>query len=674
MKIKNTILLLILVITSFDIYAQKFELGKVTIAELQEKEHPKDPSAPATILFEKGKVEFEYDGTDGFSIITEMTVKIKIYKKEGYDWANKIVPYYSENNSTRETVNFSDAVTYNLVDGKIEKTKLKSEGEFDEVTNKYWSRKKITMPNVKEGSIIEYSYTIKSQMIGNLKEWKFQTSIPVNYSEYKTYIPEYFVYNQNQKGSIFPKITKDSKTKRITFTYFENDMSKPNNTGWNIKHVVDAEYIENITTYIVENLPAMKEENFVNNIDNYTASISQELSLTKYPNQPFKSFSTDWETVVKKIYEYDDFGPELNKTGYFDDQIKALIANLNTGEEKIVAIFNFVKMNVKWNERDGYLCDNGVRNAFKEHVGNVADINLMLTAMLRYAGLTANPVLISTRSYGIALFPNRYAYNYVIAAVEVNGELILLDATEKFALPDILPLRDLNWFGRLIRKDGTSIEVNLMPKSVSNENIYLSYSLNKQGVITGKARKQLTDYFALQFRKNYVGVNTDTYLESLENSYNNIEVSDYVRDNELDLFKPIVETFSFKDTKSTEIINDKIYISPLLFFTSKDNPFKQEKREYPIDFGKPFETKYNINIEIPEDYTVESLPKPINIATVEGFGSFKYNIGNTGNSIQFLITTDINFAIVAADFYDVLKGFFQQIVDKETEKIVLKKI
>ena len=55
----------------------------------------------------------------------------------------------------------------------------------------------------------------------------------------------------------------------------------------------------------------MKEEAFVNNIDNYTTSLAQELSMTHYPNEPLKPYSTDWNAVVKTIYDYDDFGPEL---------------------------------------------------------------------------------------------------------------------------------------------------------------------------------------------------------------------------------------------------------------------------------------------------------------------------------------------------------------------------
>jgi hypothetical protein len=65
----------------------------------------------------------------------------------------------------------------------------------------------------------------------------------------------------------------------------------------------------------------------------------------------------------------------------------------------------------------------------------VAEINLMLTAMLRYAGLDANPVLTSTRDNGIAVFPTRTAYNYVIASVKIADKQYLLDATSKYTLP-----------------------------------------------------------------------------------------------------------------------------------------------------------------------------------------------------------------------------------------------
>ncbi|MFV8346071.1 transglutaminase domain-containing protein [Flavobacterium sp. ZB4P13] len=670
MKFNKLIIALFLMVFVLKTNAQEFKLGKVSVAELEEKTHPKDSTAVATILFKKGEVRFEYSQDKGFEMVTVVKTRVKIYKKEGYDWANQAVQYYIGGNS-KEGIFFSDAITYNLVGGKIEKTKLKSDGEFDEKINKYWGRKKIAMPNVKEGSIIEYEYTIRTLRISELKEWFFQTSIPVNYSEFTTYIPEYFVYNPNPKGYIFPKVTVDKSQKSIIISSKERSGFYTSKTTFSQDKI---DYQETKTTYLAKNLPAMKEESFVNNIENYTASVSHELAMTKFPNSLPEMYSTDWETVVKKIYENEDFGTELDKTGYFEEDVITLIKGLTSQEEKIAAIFNFVKTKVKWNDYTGYSCNDGVKKAYKDKTGNVAEINLMLTAMLRFAGINANPVLVSTRSNGIALFPNRTAFNYVIGAVEINDGMILLDATEKYSIPNVLPLRDLNWYGRLIRKDGTSMEVDLMPKAFSKESTNMNLVLGNNGSIDGKIRTQFTNHEALYFRQKHLVTSKDNYLEALENKNNNIEISDYVRENELELSKPIVENYSFKDSKTVEVINDKIYISPLIFLASKENPFKQEIREYPVDFGYPTENKYNINIEIPEGYVVESLPKVMNIATGENVGAFKYIIANEGNKIQISITENINTAIVPADFYDVLKDFFQQMIDKQNEKIVLKKV
>lgn len=673
MSLKKTLLFLLLFVSFLKSTAQNFELGKVSIAELQQKVHPRDTAAVAVILFEKGRNIYEYSKEDGFVMITEVKTRIKIYKKEGYDWANKKVQYYIGDNS-KETVSYSDAITYNLVGGKIEKTKLKSDGEFDEKINRYWAQKKITMPNVKEGSVIEFKYAVRSYSIGSPREWNFQTSIPVNYSEYKTYVPEYYVYNINQKGYIFPKVTEEKKQKIVSLSSVERSGGE-GMSGVTSTYVQDKlEYQETITTYIAENLPAMRDEGYINNIDNYTSTLVQELSMTKYPNQPLKSYSTDWNAVVKTIYNYDDFGPELSKTGYFEEDLKGVIAGLTTPQEKINAIFNFVKNRVKWNDYNGYSCNDGVKKAYKDKTGNIAEINLMLTAMLRYAGLTANPVLVSTRSNGVAMFPNRNAFNYVIAAVENGTDLTLLDASDAYSTPNVLPFRALNWVGRLIRKDGTSTEVDLMPKSPSNDLIAMSYVIDETGLISGKLRRQRTDYNAMIFRKKVEDIKEESYLEKLENDNDKIEVNEYSRTNEKELKLPAIETFSFVGSNLDENIGGKIYVNPMLFYTEKQNPFKQEVREYPVDYGYPFMDKYSINIQIPEGYKVETLPAATVLSMQDNLGTFKYMTNAAGNAIQISIVYQINAAIISSEYYPMLKEFYQKMIEKQNEKIILTKI
>ena len=490
-------------------YSQKIELGKVTLEELNEKKHVSDTSAVAAFLFKKGDVKFNYSQSEGFIISTNVKLKIKIYKKEGYDWANFSVPFST--GEYGQTVDVKNAATYNIVAGKIEKTKLKSDGEFEEKVNKYWSRKKITMPNVKEGSIIELEYEIKDKGIGSIDEWYFQSSIPINYCEYSTYIPEYFEYNTYWKGFLAPTVTKEVLNESIISTYKDRNYVTPTQFS-NEK----TEYRVNKTKYVLKDVSSIKDESFVNNIRNYTSSISQELSLLRYPNSPVKTFSTDWETIVKNIYEYDDFGPELNKSGYYDNDLNVLLKDITAQPEKAAIIFNYVKSRMNWDGMNGYGCENGVRKAYLEKTGNVADINLMLVSMLRYAGIEANPILVSTRNNGISLFPSSSAFNYVIAGIELDNQVVMLDATDKNALPNILPIRDLNWFGRIVRKNGSSAEINLMPASNSKENINMLATISDSGEVSGKIRDQYFDYNAFIFRDNYGSLSKESMTEKIE--------------------------------------------------------------------------------------------------------------------------------------------------------------
>ena len=668
-----TCFLFLSILFCFNLNAQEFKLGKVSIAELEQKMHPKDTAAAAAILFKTGSTRFEYSQEEGFRVITEIAMRIKIYKKDGYDWANQAVRFVSGSSSIKESVSFTDVVTYNLVAGKIEKTKIKSEGEFEEKLNKYLSKRKITLPNVKEGSVLEFKYTIRTNNIGMLREFDFQTDIPVDYSEYKTYVPEYYIYNSKTKGFVTPQINVEKSSKSFVINSKDRGGVGFSTRGTSFSSD-KIEYQETKTTYITKNMPAMKEEAFVNNIDNYTTSLAQELSMTHYPNQPLKAYSTDWNAVVKTIYDNDDFGLELNKTGYFEDDLKAVIAGLTNQDEIILAILNYVKSTVKWNGYNDYSCDDGVKKAYKDKTGNVAEINLMLTAMLRSAGLKANPVLVSTRDNGISIFPNHSAFNYVIAAVETMEGKILLDATSKFSTPNVLPFRDLNWMGRLIRKDGTSEEVDLMPTKASNDYVTMMYTIDATGKISGKLRRQRTDHNAMSFRSEIENTKEEEYLEKLENENEKIEISDYARTNEKDVQLPIIETYSFSGTNLCEFIGEKMYINPLLFFTKEHNPFKQEVREYPIDYGSPFLDKYTINIDIPEGYVVETLPKSSQLNMEDNIGSFKFISNASGNKVQLSITHQINASIVSSEYYSMLKDYYQGMIAKETEKIVLKKV
>ena len=418
----------------------------------------------------------------------------------------------------------------------------------------------------------------------------------------------------------------------------------------------------------------MKEEKYVNNINNYRASVNNELQYTQYPQEAIKSYSTTWEKVVETIYNSPNFGKQIESTRHFKDELPSIIANASSSLEKMNAIFFYVQQNMNWNNYYGKYTDQGLKDALKEKSGNVADINLMLVAMMKEAGLNAYPVLVSTRDNGVPLFPTRDGFNYVIAAVDIDNSIILLDATNKYAEPNMIPNRALNWFGRLIKEDGSSISIPLSANMQSQEVNMIQATMSSNGHITGLMRTIHSDYYAYNYRNTYGLISENDYLNKLENKYNSMEIDNYSIENKNDLGKSITEKFEFSLENQADVIGDKIYFSPTLFLTIRENPFKLEERNYPIDFGFPWTEKLIISVKIPDGYGVESKLDPVAASLPNDIGSFKFIISETHNEIKLLVTTELKTPVIGMQDYSALKDFYRLLVEKETEKVVLSKI
>jgi hypothetical protein len=662
MKIKLSILCLFGIICFATVNAQNFEYDNVTKEELQQKVHTLDSTAVAAIIFKKAKTYFVYERGNGFYLYHDFSIRFKVYKKEGLKWADFSVFYLNKRDGfEEEIVKFSNCVTYNLENEDVKQTYLRTEGNLKNNINKDWNQTVITMPNVKVGSVFEINYTLKSRNNVRFPVFNFQEEIPVNYAEYKTDIPEVFIYKTILTG--YNKIDANS----IIVNEVESFSHRYNQES-------DFPYKYELSTYIAENITAMKDEAYIDNIKNYRSSIQHELDRTRFPFDGVVDYSMTWDGVAKNIFDYNSFGRELNKDNYLEEDLKRVTSNAENESDKLDLIFKFVQQKMNFDGDYSILTDKGVKKAYNEETGNAAEINLILIAMLKSAGIKTHPVLISTRDNGVPVYPNRTGFNSVIAAAEIDGKQILLDATNKYSSVGVLPLEDLNWKGRLIKEDGSSQEIDLVPKKASNENVNVVASIDNTGRISGQARVRNTDYEALNYRERRRLLSNDAYLAKTESELGGILIDNYKVVDDINLSTAILENFDFVSNNHCDYIAGKMYINPLLFYNDTKNPFIQQKRQMPIYFGYPRQIKFNINIEILKGYKVESLPNPIKISAIDNIASFSFNLQTEGNKIQIAVTEELNLAMVPADYYDALKDFFQKMIDKQNEKIVLVKI
>ena len=647
--------LIALILIGGTMQAQNYKFGKVSKEEVQETEHSTNKDADAAILYKKQYTFYEYNSSSGFALITKYHYRIKLYNEDGFDWATVNINAY-KNGSDDEKIYGIKGYTYNLEGDEIVEEKLRKNEIFDEEVSKYRKAFKFTMPSLKPGSVIEYEYEKRSPFLTSLDDTQLQTTIPIEKIDVKVEIPEFFgfVSHYNQLASHFIPIAQSKESFNM--------------------HAQNTNYLQTVYSITSEDIPALKEEVYIDYLDNYAARIKWELQYTKFPDQPMDYFSHTWDDVSKSIYDEGGYATELRKSSFFKDDINALLAGVEEPEKKLVSIYNFLKSKIVWNDYIGYTAENGIRKAYKDGTGNTGDINLLLTAMLRYAGLQAYPVLVSTKSNGVPVFPTRSGFNYVIVGVKFGEKTILLDATDKNAAPGELPDRARNWQGRIIQDDGKSDWVYLLPNYKSSKWDYLNFQIIDDLKIKGKHTTVYNRLAAKNYRDKYRGVNEDSYIEILQDGKGDIAISDLTKENEHKIGSDIKEIYQFEINNGVEAIGDKLYISPLLFLAEDENPFKAEERTYPIYLNFPANYGSTVNIMLPEGYKAESLPESTMVNMNEDGANFKYIITQSANFLRIESSIALNKAIYAASDYEYLKNFFDEIVSKHSEAIVLSKI
>lgn len=637
---------ILLSLFSLSVNSQNFELGNVAKQELQEKFHPVDTSASAAILYKKGKIYFKYFGYY-WAVVNEVDVRIKIYKKEGYKYANHELFYRkgaAENNI------FSDAYTYNLIGDSVVKTKAGIEAEFVESVNNNVERKKIIMPNVREGSVVEYKCITVTSGVSYLPTLYFQhTEMPINNIVYDVALPAYFTYHSIVSGDL--KINRSQQE-----TAFRDGFQ------------------ENRITYSASGVTPLKNEPYVDNIENYRSVVKHELAAQTSDAGEQTHYTSSWKSFVKYIYDDENFGKQLSFESYFRKDVDVLLAADMTLEQKAQVIFKYVQSRMEWDNYDGYFCYDDIRKAYNNRIGNIAEINLMLIAMLKYAGIIVHPVLISTRSNGIPVYPSFSVFNYVAASAQIGGKTLLLDATSKNTAFGFLHTRALNQVGRKILPDGNAIEISLIPMQNSKTVFSVFATIDNKGEISGKVRNQHTNYAALIVRESKLLDDIEKYVGVLEKAFHGAEISNYVVQNEKDPEKPLIEQYDFSHNGLVDLTTERMFFNPMLFLADKENPFTAENRLYPIDFTFPYQYKYLITLNLPTGYMVESVPEPLSLNLGTGIAGFVYTIDAKNNQLQLSITFDINQAIIAKENYNPLKEFYQTAVSKQKEKVVLKKV
>ena len=653
MRTITFILSIAFLISFFTGYSQLkgFPFGSFLHSELDMRTYEKDTTAAAVVLNEFG---YAYIDNQTFNLLFEYHVKIKILKSDGLSQGNFSIPLYKGQGGKIELLREIKATTFNKVNGRVEETPIDAKNVYSENMSKNLDAKKLALPGVRVGSVIEVLYTIESPYIYNFRRWDFQADIPKIQSEFWAQIPANYIYNIVLKGPL--------------------SLSK-NESSVVEKCVARGSAYANcaLLKYGMKNIPAFHEEDYMTARSNFLSSINFELSEIHHFDGQIDKITREWKDAEQELRRDSRFGLQLKKGKEIGQRLLPLIAGITDEKEKAVIVYNFIKSSYRWNGVHTFLSESGIRKAFDQKTGDVGDINLSLIAALNFAGLIAEPLLLSTRANGLPteLHPVLSDFNYVVAKVNIGEQVYLLDATDPYLMFGMLPEKCFNGKGRVFGEKG-SYWYDLTPRHRSRNLTMFDLTLHSSGSFVGKLERIFEGYESVNQRKHLTGFNTyEEYVADLRKKLGQIQVNNFEITGADDFEGPIKESFAITLEGFDRLDQTTLLINPFFANRIERNPFQSKERHYPIDFAIPFEKTMVLNLTYPDSYELVGAPERNAVALPQGGGKFLFEITNMGNRLTLNYVLSISKSVYNPVEYQYLKELYSRIIQVQNGDLIL---
>jgi hypothetical protein len=197
-------------------------------------------------------------------------------------------------------------------------------------------------------------------------------------------------------------------------------------------------------------------------------------------------------------------------------------------------------------------------------------------------------------------------------------------------------------------------------------------TLQGSGELACNLEVQRAGYDALASRKRYLSKDESEYVKEFVGQ-RSWEVTKNEIQNVKEISLPVKEQYELQINEHVTATQEALYLNPFLLLRQEENPFKLENRAYPVDYGSAFERTYMSKIKIPEGYVIDELP-PSKIMVLPGnAGKYTYSMVQSGNLITLTSILQINQSIFPQNEYTGLREFYNQVVAKQAEQIVMKK-
>lgn len=383
-----------------------------------------------------------------------------------------------------------------------------------------------------------------------------------------------------------------------------------------------------------------------------------------------------WDEIYKWWWDLarDRISPDVA----IREKVDELIAGENTAEEKMRAIYNYCAQEIRYvgieYGQAGYQ-PHQASEIFKNKYGDCKDKAILFVAMLKAAGIEGHPVLIATRGQPQTSedFPAAI-FNHCIAAVRLNGEAVFLDITAEVCSFGDLPADDQDRKVLVFKNDGHEITATpLLSHEKNRINYKTEMAIARDETVY--ARRQV--YGSGQFdqaQRYWLRYTPPNLIEQgLKQKIQSMVVSGklirYNYENSQDLNQNIRLNYEFEGRNFLSRAG-RARIFPQ-FASIDTSSVAKDARHYPLELGQPSINDSLLEIALADNLKVKYVPGGLDIRSKWLDYSVSYEL-KSGRLLVYQKQT-LKRRGVLKEEYPEFKGFLEDLAVKLEEHIIAEK-
>lgn len=616
-------------------WGQKY--GKITDEDWAVGAPADYPEAGAVIIFDNASMLVRLD-----LVTIDYHTRIKVLTTAGIEDVDSVsVRYYDG-----EKLDGFNAQTM-TPDGKIYKVEKSAIFEKEAQGLRTLT---FAFPQLSPGCIVEYKYTIKHDDLYFLQPRFFQSWLYTMHSSFKVELAPGFEYN-------------------VTYFGFPFDARTPTETKRPDPEVAGQVRFINTFEWALNNLLPAKDEPIMGAIDNYRASMRFQISGYTTRDGAYNPYLKTWgeigELYAKDIDEYCDQNSRVKKLA------EEITAGLTTPEQKSRALFAHAATGYSGKELPtSYFENKNMSELLTKKSGTGEEKNILLTELHKAAGIEAWPVYISTRDrlQFDPQYPSAQQFNYLITFVKIGEKWEFLDAASPYMPYGLLPPNCLTEGGLMIEGDSSSI-VSMSIKPVgSYRSDHTRVHIGADGLAACSTLVQIGGYQAADFAERYNVTDQKKLVEEYFLDRLGIMYSLESYSFEQDSLGNFTGHINFTTPELIRNLDENLQITQAVF-NFRNNPFKSEKRFFPVDFSYPRRYKWVTEVVAGDSMKVADLPQNMNADAADVF--FTRTAAATPSGGTITATVAINQPRIIPSRYANLRALFDKIAAASEDKMVI---